>query len=150
MSKVKNADATVVPVAAVPTVPATVNPPASKTVHRVMSELDAGLKDGSIEGPFADADGKLESKKGFQGLFAAFPGDAGAFTRDASGKLVYYRLKNESGKLAVVRTSAGPSKAGMLVRTSDVHQRRFLDHEKPKGAAKGKADVPAAGVVLPQ
>lgn len=117
----------VAPVASAPVV-------ASKP--RTLADLQAGLaaSPATVTGPFAD-DGSVENSRSMQRLLTENPTDKDLFIRDANGKLAVYGLPGEK-KDCVLRKSAGPSGAVIVVRTSDIHQKRFADGEKPRGSKR--------------
>lgn len=122
--------------------------PATGSTPHLAAELDALVKSGRATGPLSD-DGRVANSKAMKRLLAEHPEDADAFLRDGAGNLAVFDLTDEKGKKALVRRSAGPSRAWFVVRTSDVHQQRFVRSEKPKGSSRGsKALAPASGVSL--
>jgi hypothetical protein len=129
------------------TTPATTPTPAPAPTGKVhtKAELMAALQAGTATQHVDD--GSREAAKGFTKLMAQFPGDKDAFYRDANGRLFVFRLIGED-KYAFLRRSAGPSKGWFVVRTSDVHQQRFLKTEKPAGASAG--GLAPVDVALPE
>lgn len=111
------------------------------TKPRTLAELQAGLKAGSVKGPFI-ADEAMEARVA---KVEANPLDKGAFVRDG-GKLVVYELPGER-KFAHVRKSRGTG-TPFVVRTSDVHQTFWAPGEKPKGSSKTSRTLAPATVDL--
>ncbi len=125
---------------------AAVTPPVSTggRIH-TKADLEAAVAAGRAKGPL-NAGGQVERLPGYQRLLREHPEDAGAdvFLRDSAGNIVLFDLECEKGKKAVLRRSAGASRAWIVVRTSDLFQTRFWDGERPKGSKKSSKALPAA------
>ncbi len=128
--------------AAAPATTGAAAPATSGTVH-TKAELEAAITAGRARGPLAD-DGSVANSPSMQRLLKDNPGDKDMFLRDANGALCVFDLTSEKGKKALLRKSAGPTGGWFVVRTSDVHQQRFLRSEKPKGGKRSAKSLPAA------